>query len=87
MNELGFQRLVSDAGLFVCKDYKEIIIAIVYVDDAMARTRLKSTPRRNSLWTNGNAVTWEKSRNSYTCVSHEKKKIFILTSMIILTKC
>jgi Reverse transcriptase (RNA-dependent DNA polymerase) len=35
MNELGFQRLVSDAGLFVCKDYKEIIIAIVYVDDAM----------------------------------------------------
>jgi Reverse transcriptase (RNA-dependent DNA polymerase) len=35
MNELGFQHLVSDAGLFVCKDYKEIIIAIVYVDDAM----------------------------------------------------
>jgi hypothetical protein len=35
MNELGFKRLVSDAGLFVCKDYKEIIIAIVYVDDAM----------------------------------------------------
>jgi hypothetical protein len=35
MNELGFTRLVSDAGLFVCKDYKEIIIAIVYVDDAM----------------------------------------------------
>jgi hypothetical protein len=35
MNKLGFQRLVSDAGLFVCKDYKEIIIAIVYVDDAM----------------------------------------------------
>jgi Reverse transcriptase (RNA-dependent DNA polymerase) len=35
MNELGFKRLVSDAGLFVCKDFKEIIIAIVYVDDAM----------------------------------------------------
>jgi Reverse transcriptase (RNA-dependent DNA polymerase) len=35
MNELGFKCLVSDAGLFVCKDYKEIIIAIVYVDDAM----------------------------------------------------
>jgi hypothetical protein len=35
MNELGFQRLVSDAGLFVCKDYKEIIIAIVYVNNAM----------------------------------------------------
>jgi hypothetical protein len=35
MNELGFKRLVSDAGLFFCKDFKEIIIAIVYVDDAM----------------------------------------------------
>jgi Reverse transcriptase (RNA-dependent DNA polymerase) len=35
MNELGFKCLVSDAGLFGCKDYKEIIIAIVYVDDAM----------------------------------------------------
>jgi hypothetical protein len=35
MNKLGFKHLVSDAGLFVCKDYKEIIIAIVYVDNAM----------------------------------------------------
>jgi Reverse transcriptase (RNA-dependent DNA polymerase) len=35
MNKLGFKRLVSDAGLFVCKDFKEIIIAIVYVDNAM----------------------------------------------------
>ena len=35
MKSLGFQCLLSDAGLFVCKDYKEIIIAIVYVDNAM----------------------------------------------------
>jgi Reverse transcriptase (RNA-dependent DNA polymerase) len=35
MNELGFQHLVSDAGLFVCRDYKEIIIALFYVNDAM----------------------------------------------------
>ena len=35
MKSLGFQRLLSDADLFVCKDYKEIIIAIVYVDNAM----------------------------------------------------
>jgi Reverse transcriptase (RNA-dependent DNA polymerase) len=35
MNKLGFKRLVSDAGLFVCKDFKEIIIAIVYVNNAM----------------------------------------------------
>jgi Reverse transcriptase (RNA-dependent DNA polymerase) len=35
MNELGFKHLMSDAGLFVCKDFKKIIIAIVYVDYAM----------------------------------------------------
>jgi hypothetical protein len=35
MNELGFKHLMSDAGLFVCKDLKEIIIAIVYVNNAM----------------------------------------------------
>jgi Reverse transcriptase (RNA-dependent DNA polymerase) len=35
MNELGFKHLMSDAGLFVFKDFKEIIIAIVYVDDAI----------------------------------------------------
>ena len=35
MKNLGFEHLLSDAGLFVCKDYKDIIIAIVYVDDAM----------------------------------------------------
>ena len=35
MKSLGFERLLSDAGLFVCKDYEEIIIAIVYVNDAM----------------------------------------------------
>jgi Reverse transcriptase (RNA-dependent DNA polymerase) len=35
IDELGFKRLMSDAGLFVCKDYKEIVIAIVYVNDAM----------------------------------------------------
>jgi hypothetical protein len=35
MNKLGFKCLVSDAGLIVCKDFREIIIAIVYVDDAM----------------------------------------------------
>jgi hypothetical protein len=54
---------------------------------SLARTRLKLTPRRNSSWTNENAVTWKKSRNSYACVSHKKEKIFILTSMITLTKC
>ena len=35
IKSLGFKHLLSDAGLFVCKDYKDIIIAIVYVNDAM----------------------------------------------------
>jgi Reverse transcriptase (RNA-dependent DNA polymerase) len=35
MNKLGFKHLVSDAGLFICKDFKEIIIAIVHVNNAM----------------------------------------------------
>jgi Reverse transcriptase (RNA-dependent DNA polymerase) len=35
MNELGFKHLVSDAGPFFCKDFKKIIIVIVYVDYAM----------------------------------------------------
>jgi hypothetical protein len=35
INELGFKHLMSDAGLFVCKDFEEIIIAIVYVNNAM----------------------------------------------------
>ena len=34
IKSLGFKCLLSDAGLFVCKDYKEIIIAIVYVDNS-----------------------------------------------------
>jgi Reverse transcriptase (RNA-dependent DNA polymerase) len=89
MNELGFKRLVSDAGLFVCKDFKEIIIAIVYVNDAMffGKNKAQVDSKKKLLWTNGNAVTWEKSRNFYACISHEKEKIFILTSVITLTKC
>ena len=62
IKSLGFQHLLSDAGLFVCKDYKEIIIAIVYVDDAMffVRTKHALTRRRNSSWTNGNVMTLER---------------------------
>jgi hypothetical protein len=35
MKDLGFKRLFSDAGIFFCYVGKELIIAIVYVDDAM----------------------------------------------------
>jgi Reverse transcriptase (RNA-dependent DNA polymerase) len=84
MNELGFKHLMSDAGLFVCKDFKEITIAIVYVDDAMFfGTNKAQVDSKKKLFMD---KYWEKSRNSYACVSHEKK-IFILTSMITLTKC
>lgn len=35
MTDLGFKRLFSDAGIFCCHERGKLIIAIVYVDDAM----------------------------------------------------
>ena len=35
MNELGFKRLVADAGLFVYRKDGQLVIAVIYVDDAM----------------------------------------------------
>jgi hypothetical protein len=35
MQELGFERLKSDAGLFVYKRGKDIVLAIIYVDDTL----------------------------------------------------
>ena len=34
MEELGFERLKTDAGLFLYRKGKEIVLAIIYVDDA-----------------------------------------------------
>ena len=35
MKRLGFQHLSSDAGIFICKEKDDLVVAIVYVDDAM----------------------------------------------------
>jgi Reverse transcriptase (RNA-dependent DNA polymerase) len=35
MKVLGFKRLKSDAGIFMCQEGTELIVAVVYVDDAM----------------------------------------------------
>ena len=35
MKTLGFSRLNSDAGIYVCQEGTEIILAVVYVDDTM----------------------------------------------------
>ena len=35
MKKLGFKQLSSDAGLFIFKEKGDIVIALVYVDDAM----------------------------------------------------
>jgi len=35
MRELGFERLKTDAGLFIYKEGNQIVIAIIYVDDAL----------------------------------------------------
>ena len=35
MKELGFEGLTSDAGLFIYKDKRGFVIAVIYVDDAL----------------------------------------------------
>jgi hypothetical protein len=35
MKVLGFKHLNSDAGIFVCREGTKLIVAVVYVDDAM----------------------------------------------------
>ena len=35
MNELGFKCLSSDAGLFIYRKNQKVVVAVVYVDDAM----------------------------------------------------
>ena len=35
MKDLGFTCLNSDAGIFMCQDSTRLIVAVVYVDDAM----------------------------------------------------
>ena len=89
MNELGFKHLVSDAGLFVCKDYKEIIISTVYVNNAMffGRDKVHVNEKKKLFMDKWECHDLGESRNSYACVSHETEKIFILTSMHTLIKC
>ena len=35
MKDLGFAHLHSDAGIFMCQESTRLIVAVVYVDDAM----------------------------------------------------
>ena len=35
MKDLGFAHLNLDAGIFVCQEGSRLIVAVVYVDDAM----------------------------------------------------
>jgi len=35
MIELGFENLTSDAGLYIFKDERGYVIAVIYVDDAI----------------------------------------------------
>ena len=35
MIELGFEGLISDAGLFIYRDKHSFVIAIIYLDDAI----------------------------------------------------
>ena len=46
MKTLGFSHLNSDAGIYMCQEGTEIIIAVVYVDDAMFLSRNKDAVKR-----------------------------------------
>ena len=59
MKRLGFGRKTSDAGVFFTKKEGQLVIAVVYVDDALffgKNKRLSKGSRRLS-WTSGNAKT------------------------------
>jgi hypothetical protein len=46
MKELGFKRLHSDAGLFIYRKGKELVLAIIYVDDAQFCGPVKAVVER-----------------------------------------
>ena len=50
MKTLGFSHLNSDAGIYVCQEGTEIIIAVVYVDDAMFLGRNKDAINRKKAF-------------------------------------
>jgi Reverse transcriptase (RNA-dependent DNA polymerase) len=89
MNKLGFQRLMSDAGLFVCKDFKEIIIAIVYVDNSMffGENKAQVDFKKKLFMDKWECRDLGEVKEFLRMHITRKKKIFILTSVITLTKC
>ena len=51
MKTLGFSCLNSDAGIYVCQEGTEIILAVVYVDDTMFLGKSKvAVDRKNALF-------------------------------------
>jgi hypothetical protein len=59
---------------FMCGKGTNLIMAVVYVDDAMFLGKNKNLliRRKLSSWTNENAMTWVRSRSSYACMSEDK---------------
>ena len=51
MKALGFKRLNSDAGIYVCREGANLIVAVVYVDDAMfLRKNKKLVNKKKALF-------------------------------------
>ena len=46
MKDLGFTCLNSDAGIFVCQEGTGLIVAVVYVDDAMFFSKKKKLVKK-----------------------------------------
>ena len=73
MKKLGFKHLASDAGLFVYKMKTDLVVAVVYVDDAMFFGKNKTLVIRRSRnsWMHGNVVILAKYRNFCKCASKD----------------
>jgi Reverse transcriptase (RNA-dependent DNA polymerase) len=53
MKVLGFKRLNSDARIFVCREGTKLIVAVVYVDDAMFFSKNKKlVDKKKALFMN-----------------------------------
>ena len=46
MKDLGFARLKSDARIFMCQEGTKLIVAVVYVDDAMFFSKNKKLVKK-----------------------------------------
>ena len=88
IKNLGFACLNSDARIFMCQEGTRLIMAVVYVDDAMFFSKNEKPVKRKklSLWLNGNAKISEMLRSFCACTSHALDLVLPLISVTTLRR-